>query len=248
MIDIHAHILPAADDGAYDMEESVEMAREAYESGTEYLVLTPHVNAPGLPGNYWGREMHRRYAAFRHAVHEAGIPLRIGYGAEIYYTAELSALLYDGRLLPMAGTPYLLLEFPFDVTPDVVRDALETVARASLIPILAHPERYQMTARDPRAIYDWVMSGCVMQLNKDSLLGAFGHEIRNTAHLLVSHGLAHCVASDAHHCDYRTPRLDRVYRYLMEVYDLETAERLLCGNPGHLVRGEALPKQPIMGF
>lgn len=248
MVDIHAHILPEVDDGSHDMEESVEMARTAYESGTEYLVLTPHVNAPGIDGNYWGREMHARYADFRGAVHAAGIPIRIGYGAEVFYTPEMGALLREGKLLPMAGTRYFLIEFAFDVTPHVIREALETVARAELIPILAHPERYKMTARDPRAIFDWVRSGCLMQLNKDSLLGVFGHEISETAHLLLSHGLAHCIASDAHHADYRTPRLDRVYRYVEQIYGTETAEVLLSENPGRLVRNEALQKRPIMGF
>ena len=33
MIDIHAHILPDLDDGSEDMEESLEMAELAVESG-----------------------------------------------------------------------------------------------------------------------------------------------------------------------------------------------------------------------
>ena len=35
MIDIHAHILPDLDDGSEDMEESLEMAELAVESGVE---------------------------------------------------------------------------------------------------------------------------------------------------------------------------------------------------------------------
>ena len=248
MVDIHTHILPGADDGAHDMEESVEMARAAYESGTEYLVLTPHVGAPGLPHNYWSREMHRRYADFWRALHAAGIPLRIGYGAEIYYTSEMPDRLNAGQLLPLAGSQYLLIEFPFDVRPETVRDALSCVNDAGLTPVLAHPERYRMTARDPRAIYDWVKSGCVMQVNKDSLLGAFGHEICDTAHMLLSHGLIHCAASDAHHSDYRTPKLDTLHRYLTQIAGERCADLLLKINPGHLLRGEQPEQGEIIPF
>ncbi|NKB65055.1 MAG: hypothetical protein GKR95_24085 [Gammaproteobacteria bacterium] len=42
MIDSHCHILPGIDDGAKDMEMSVEMARKAVMNGTTDIVATPH--------------------------------------------------------------------------------------------------------------------------------------------------------------------------------------------------------------
>jgi len=45
MIDIHCHILPGADDGAADLEQSLEMARIAVASGIGTVVATPHVNS-----------------------------------------------------------------------------------------------------------------------------------------------------------------------------------------------------------
>lgn len=47
MIDIHAHILPDLDDGSEDMEESLEMAELAVESGVEIMTATPHSNQMG---------------------------------------------------------------------------------------------------------------------------------------------------------------------------------------------------------
>ncbi len=236
LIDIHTHILPDVDDGAGSLEEALRMAALACENGTEYLVLTPHVGGPGdSRGNEWSRRTHMRYKAFREAVVGAGIPLKIGYGAEIFATDRLWEQLSAGQLLPLAGSHYLLIEFPFDTTPAYVRDALSAVSRAGLIPVMAHPERYRLTAEDPRAIFDWVQSGCIMQLNKDSLLGRFGRQIRDAAHLLLRHRLAHCIASDAHHADHRTPDLAVVYRYVEETAGTETANILLRENPGRLV-------------
>ena len=47
MIDIHAHILPGMDDGARDLEDSVEMARMAAESGTTAITATPSLQYSG---------------------------------------------------------------------------------------------------------------------------------------------------------------------------------------------------------
>lgn len=42
MIDLHAHILPAVDDGPADLEESLAMGRDAVEQGLTAVAATPH--------------------------------------------------------------------------------------------------------------------------------------------------------------------------------------------------------------
>ena len=44
MVDIHSHILPYIDDGSSSLEESLLMARMAYESGVVSIIATPHIN------------------------------------------------------------------------------------------------------------------------------------------------------------------------------------------------------------
>ena len=43
MIDIHCHILPMVDDGSQSVEESLQMLINAYEDGTDEIILTPHL-------------------------------------------------------------------------------------------------------------------------------------------------------------------------------------------------------------
>ena len=42
MIDLHCHILPGVDDGAKNLEESLEMARIAKEQGIKKIISTSH--------------------------------------------------------------------------------------------------------------------------------------------------------------------------------------------------------------
>ena len=57
MIDIHAHILPDLDDGSEDMEESLEMAELAVESGVEIMTATPHSNQMGRFENFQSEQL-----------------------------------------------------------------------------------------------------------------------------------------------------------------------------------------------
>ena len=42
LIDVHAHILPGADDGAASMEEAREMLMMAWKEGIREIIATPH--------------------------------------------------------------------------------------------------------------------------------------------------------------------------------------------------------------
>lgn len=42
MIDLHCHILPGVDDGAKNLEESLEMARIAESEGIKKIINTSH--------------------------------------------------------------------------------------------------------------------------------------------------------------------------------------------------------------
>ena len=51
MIDIHAHILPALDDGARSLEEALKMGRLAQSDGIREMIVTPHATELGQFAN-----------------------------------------------------------------------------------------------------------------------------------------------------------------------------------------------------
>ena len=125
-------------------------------------------------------------------------------------------------------------EFAFGEDPMFVRHVLGRISEKGLVPVLAHPERYFFVQQNPRMIYDWVMSGCVIQINKGSIIGRFGEDAAKTARLLVGHDLVHCVASDAHGTDVRTPVLSEAYDAICVNFGRECAKRLFYTNPAHI--------------
>ena len=246
MIDIHSHVLPGVDDGAQTLDDSLELMAQAADSGVHTLVVTPHCNVPDEFDNYAGPELEELFARVDRAREEAGIPLRLCRGMEIFATEELPLLLRDKRVWTLNGTDYFLMEFAFQEDPDFCRDLLRRCRDLGFRPIIAHPERYFFVQDDPDLAFEWCISGYGLQINKGSLLGRFGPEPKSCAELMLQHGLAACVASDAHSPYRRTTYFGEIEDYLMEYYGSDFARLLLEENPARILGGrDLLGYEPI---
>ncbi len=235
MTDIHCHILPLSDDGAQSMEDALEMARMAADSGVSAIIVTPHCNLPGEEEqNYISHSLLNRFAALRAAVKQAGIPLTLLPGAEILCTPEVPALLEADLLPSLAGSRYLLVEFFFDESLDFMDEMLRAVTRQGRVPVIAHPERYEAVQRNPGVAERWFREGYIIQLNKGSILGRLGKRAQLTAHRLLERGLAHVVASDAHSPHQRTPDMSALEDYLLELCSPAYTDILLRRNPARI--------------
>ena len=240
MIDIHSHVLPGVDDGSPHMDMSLEMLAIAADSGVHTLVATPHCNIPDEFENYCSPELDELFEelVFRTRLEE--IPIRLIRGMEIYATPELPDLLHGGQVWTLNGGPYFLTEFSFREDPDFCREILAECRDAGFRPVIAHPERYFFLQDDPELAYEWCTSGYALQLNKGSLLGRFGPAVKETAELLLSHGLAACVASDAHRSYERSTYMSDVSDYLEEHFGDDYRRLLLEENPARILSGRDL--------
>ena len=246
MIDIHTHVLPGIDDGSRSMDETLEMLLQAEESGVKVLVTTPHCNIPDEFDNYVSEDLDELWRRVESEARRVGNDLKICRGMEIFATEELPDLLESGRVWTLNGTKYFLTEFDFGEDPDFCRYILQRCRSRGFRPIIAHPERYYFLQRDPQIAYEWCTAGYGLQLNKGSLLGDFGRQAYHTAVMLVDHGLAACVASDAHSPWQRNTNMGEIRTYLTEEYGRDYARLLLEENPLRILTGkELLGYEPI---
>lgn len=211
-IDVHSHLLPGIDDGAGSWDESLALAREAVEDGTRELFVTPHI----YPEVFDTRpETVRELAAeFQRRLDEAGIPLRVRPGSEVYLLPETPAMWRQGRLVPLGGKgPYLLVEWSVLAVPPYAEGVLFELQAAGAVPVIAHPERCAAVQRQPELILPFVERGAWLQITASSLLRSRRDPTRRTAEWLVRRGLVHLIGSDAHN-DRRPPRLAEAYQVL----------------------------------
>ena len=242
MIDLHSHILPQVDDGASDLSESLRMAKMAVASGVTHMVCTPHFR--GEPASLHALpQIAQQFTLLKQAVSEAGLPLTFSCAAEILCTPDTVEMAAAHRLPALDGKRYLLTEFYFDESPQYMNACLSGLAELQYVPVIAHPERYDALQRDARLAEHWFRRGYLLQLNKGSVLGAFGSRVQRTAHRLLSDGAAHLVASDAHHAHTRTTDMTSFARWLHAHCGHTYADILLLRNPRRILDGR--PPVPV---
>lgn len=235
MIDLHSHILPELDDGSQSLQESLAMARMAVDSGITAMVATPHCIDDRC------REVYDAWELLREALREHEIPLKLLPGMEIFGTFDTARLLQEGKLLTLNRSRYPLIEFSFHATGEEETQILRSVCRAGFRPVVAHPERYAYVQRDPRIVNRWHRMGCLLQVNRGSLLGRFGRHAQQTAFELVDRGFAAAVASDAHSHQMRTPWMEDVWELLSREISPRCARTLLKENPRQILKNEDIP-------
>ncbi len=240
MIDLHTHILPGVDDGSQDEPTSLNMVRDALESGIRTMVATPHANQVGRYENYDTPDLRERFEQLRELVRRENVPVEIIEGMEIYAAPGVGALIRDGKLFGINHGPYYLVEFPFDAKSWWIEDRIEELLEVDAIPLIAHVERYYCVQKSPELVYEWIRGGCLTQINKASVFGRFGHREKKAAKLLLEHDLVTCVASDAHSDEFRTAWMGDIQAYLKDRYDERTMLHLLKGNPQRILDGSPI--------
>lgn len=237
MVDLHVHILPGLDDGAASLDDALEMAEMAVESGVDRLVATPHSNQRGRFENFCSEELQEVYEEFRQALIKENIRLDVNPGMEVFATEDVCEKISDGSLMGLNGTDTYLIEFPFDADPFWIGERLEDVLDIEKRPLIAHPERYYCVQEFPGLVYEWLNLGCLTQINKGSVLGRFGRGAGTTAEILLAHDLVTCIASDGHSPYMRTPYMGDVREVIEEHFGSDMAYRLLKENPTRILDG-----------
>jgi len=246
MIDIHSHIMPGIDDGASNMAEAIGMLRIASESGVHTIVATPHCNVEGLYENYYNDDYFILFQKLKLEAAKEKIPIEILPGMEVYASEEVPALLKEGKIMTINGSRYILIEFGNQKDLALINFVIDELTNLGCVPIIAHPERYSYVQKSPLIAASWIKRGCLIQVNKGSILGSFGNHAKNTAIYMLRQGMVSIIASDAHGSLIRTTDMSAVYDYIWNNFSEEMAYTLMEQNPYKVIHNLDIIEQKLI--
>jgi len=248
LVDLHSHVLPAIDDGAASLDETIAVLRAAHATGARRIAATPHMFVE--PWN------HRDPGPIRDAFVDTQAALQdrvqrdetcafvselqIDLGAENYASPELLTALDRDRVLTLNGSRYLLVEFPLWLSAATIQTVLRRIREAGRRPVVAHVERYAAFHDRPEDLERLRDDGSILQVNAQSLMERRSPELRRRCADLLASGIVQVVASDVHGPALRRPHLGAALAELGDELPVGVLRACFRDNPRRILDDEAL--------
>ena len=233
-IDLHCHYVPGIDDGANSAQDGVAMLRGLHALGFARVLATPHTR-PGMFDNT-AATISAAFEQFKTSV-PSGEPLpELSLSSEHYFDEVVFQRLLTGQGLPYPGGKAVLLEFYQIDFPPMIRHRLFDLRTRGLLPVIAHPERYQCLWRSPEILEALVDGGSAALLDVASLIGKYGKKTQQCAEELLDRGLYHAACSDAHRPS-DVAEVGRGIERLRALYGAEEVTFMFREGPQQLLAG-----------
>jgi protein-tyrosine phosphatase len=258
-VDLHCHWVAAIDDGARSIEDGLAMLRGLHQAGFDAVVATPHMR-PGMFDNDRAT-IERAFAAMTPALSAAGALPSVHLGSEHFFDDVVYGRLLRGEAVPYprltdaalrpgagegrapgagAGGAVarraVLIEFGPTAFPVRVQHRLFDLRRAGLVPVIAHPERYEPVWRDDSCLDAVLDAGAHLLLDVCALVGKYGRAPQRAAEKLLEEDAYEAACSDAH-----KPRdvegVVQAIERLEELVGGAEATRLLADGPRRILGG-----------
>lgn len=229
MIDLHSHILPGIDDGAKNLDISLEMARLAVADGIHTMACTPHI----YPGMYLNDAQGITAArdALQLELNAQNIKLRLVTGADVHLVPDLLSGLRAGRVPTLNGSRYVLLEPSHHVAPPRFEESVFQLVAAGYTPVITHPERLTWIETHYDVFVRMIGQGAWMQVTAGALTGMFGPRAKYWGEKFIGEGHTHLLATDAHSNRRRVPCLSEGLRVAERLVGPVEASRLVYERP-----------------
>ncbi len=198
--DMHSHLLPGIDDGARDIETSLQLIRGMKELGYQKLITTPHIiwdiyrNTPEI--------INEKLQLVRDALQQEGIDIELHAAAEYFLDEHVEELLKRKEPLLTVSGNKVLTEFSMAFPSLNTKDILFEMQMQGYQPIIAHPERYIYLQQNKEFYQELKDIGCMFQLNILALGGHYGRSVKDLAEYLLSNGFYDLVGTDLHHLNH----------------------------------------------
>lgn len=237
IIDTHCHILWGVDDASKCEEDTLKMLEIAEADGIDYIVATSHIH-PKFPSNNQA-VFHEAFLRVQSLIKKQGMKIQVLEGAELYFNQERMSILEDDHCIPLHNTRYLLVELPWIHVENAMHGTqiIQSVLDHGYLPIIAHPERYDILHKHPELVDEWIRMGALMQVNRTSLLNMDSIEQANVfAQEMFERNQIHLIGSDAHRATLpRVPKLSDVYEWIAKRKGKAHADALCGGNAAKIL-------------
>ncbi len=234
MTDIHCHLLPFLDyDGPQEMDQSLRMLECASRDGIDCIIATPHITSG--EGKERLEEFRQVFSDFKENARRKDLGIELRLAAEIYLSPDLCEFVENAPVSLDGEGRYVLVELPMYEFPPYAQSQFFSLISEKVIPVLAHPERNARVIKDPEILFSFAKAGALFQINAGSLVGRFGREVRKAAETLLTSGLCHFIASDAHSDTTRSFHLKEARAVVQKIAGESSATAIFEENPNRIV-------------
>jgi protein-tyrosine phosphatase len=246
MLDFHNHLMPGVDDGAANIEES-RSGLEAFRSERVVdVITTPHLRASMIDRPQelepYFETVENAWATLKSLATAEFPEMSLERGAEVMLDIPAPDL-SDPRVR-LAGTAFVLLEFPFMSIPPHSTPAIRNIVEKGCVPVIAHPERYRNMPGNHDLVEHWRDAGARIQVNSGSLIGQYGTNAKTIAWELLRRGCVDYLSSDYHARGRCT--VGEAATALEKRGGMSQLHALMTGNPERLLRNEMpVPVEPL---
>lgn len=230
MVDLHSHILFGVDDGAQNLEETKQMLEMASIDGIHAIIATPHYDALNQD------LIEKNYQEVIRWIEEMALPLKLYLGNETLLTDSLLEDIEGGKCKPLANSRYFLIEFYRHTHVYTIKHVLFKLCIKGYIPVIAHCERLVENKEDLKLLQELNDMGCMLQVNASKILKPEGRWQKRWMDQLLKSGAISFVASDAHNCSSRQPRLKQAYRVVSKRLGESVAQNVFINNQKEILK------------
>lgn len=210
---MHCHILPGVDDGIRDVSRATKALHLLHSIGYQKVKLTPHF-MKDYPENTRAN-IEARYHAFLAEIADE-TPVELSLGGEYMLDSCFLDRCEEGFLTLDKNNTLVLCETSYMNSDPQASNMVYQIMLKGYQPVVAHPERYNYASMTKYR--RWKEKDYLLQLNLQSLAGAYGDVAKSKAHELLKAGMYEFVGSDLHR-DFNLE--DSVYKKIR----LSTKER-----------------------
>ncbi len=234
MIDFHSHILPNIDDGSRNMEQTVEILKEAKNAGFNKIISTSHYME-----EYYNIDEKQRKKLIEE-VKEQNQGIELFLGSEIYVTGNIVELLKNQKASTINNSKYVLFELPLNTKEIIAKEVIYRLIENNYVPIIAHPERYKYVQENIEYIMELVGMGALLQSNYGSIIGMYGRKAESTVKKLLKEDSVQFLGSDVHREKQVYDKIPKILKKLNKIVSKEKIDELTIINPQKVLNNEEI--------